>query len=160
MKYVVVVACVMLFVLFVLSSGQPAHARDSVEMVCKGQQVNVPGEWLEEIAEEFRGHYREALWVVCCESQWRSGVKNRTSSATGLFQMTARWWEGEFNPRDPIANIQGAAELFWGVSDGTWQHWECRPPGLGDFAPRSDGPRGSGEVSQELMLGPRQGPRG
>ena len=69
-----------------------------------------------------------ALRVSYCESGWDANAKNRSSTASGLFQALKGWWSGAwgypaFDPFNPQANVEFAAWLYY---TGGPQHWECR----------------------------------
>ncbi len=70
-----------------------------------------------------------ALRVIRCESRGNPGVKNPTSSASGLFQHLARLWPERSSKAgwagsdvfDPVANVAVAAWLVY--EGGGWSHW-------------------------------------
>ena len=72
-----------------------------------------------------------ALRVSYCESHWDAAAKNPTSSASGLFQHLARFWDGRSTRAgwagasifDPVANTAVAAYLYYSGGPG---HWECK----------------------------------
>lgn len=69
--------------------------------------------------------------VSYCESGWDANAKNPYSSASGLFQHLASYWEqrsawagwGEADIFDPEANVAVAAWLYY---DGGPGHWVCK----------------------------------
>lgn len=73
-----------------------------------------------------------AMRVMKCESKGDPDAKNPYSSASGLFQHLARYWDersakagwGGANIFDPTANVAVAAWLFY--SGGGAGHWVCR----------------------------------
>jgi len=81
-------------------------------------------------------YFLEADWdwarrVGRCESGWDANAKNPNSSASGLFQHLARYWEqrsawagwGGADIFDPEANVAVAAWLYY---DGGPSHWVCK----------------------------------
>lgn len=72
-----------------------------------------------------------AMRVMACESGGNPLAKNPYSSASGLFQHLARYWEGRSAKAgipgadifDPESNIKVAAWLFY---TGGPQHWVCK----------------------------------
>lgn len=64
-----------------------------------------------------------AVRVARCESGLNPNAKNRTSSASGTFQLIAAHWRGRFDPFDARANIAYAYRLW--QSSG-WSPWVCR----------------------------------
>jgi hypothetical protein len=73
------------------------------------------------------GHLKRIAW---CESQWFPGAYNRSSGASGVFQMipsTRAWvsrasgWAG-WSPFDAVANVFSAAHLY---RVGGPRHWVC-----------------------------------
>ena len=72
-----------------------------------------------------------ALRVSYCESHWDASAKNPTSSASGLFQHLARYWDDRSakagwpgaNIFDPNANTAVAAWLYYNYGPS---HWVCK----------------------------------
>lgn len=64
-----------------------------------------------------------AVRVARCESGLNPNAKNRTSSASGTFQLLAIHWRGRFDPFNARANIAYAYRLW--QSSG-WSPWVCR----------------------------------
>ena len=72
-----------------------------------------------------------ALRVSYCESHWDATAKNPTSSASGLFQHLARYWDGRSATAgwagasiwDAEANTAVAAWLYY---EGGPSHWVCK----------------------------------
>jgi soluble lytic murein transglycosylase-like protein len=87
--------------------------------------------WRPLVEEYFRPEYVDrALRVMRCESGGNTHAKNRTSTASGLFQALKGWWSGNwgyppFDPYNPEANIRFAAWLS--RQGATWQAWSCKP---------------------------------
>jgi soluble lytic murein transglycosylase-like protein len=72
-----------------------------------------------------------AMVIIDCESDGNPYAKNPNSSASGLFQQLARYWDDRARDAgwagasvfDPEANIAVSAHLFsWGGKS----HWECK----------------------------------
>ena len=69
-----------------------------------------------------------ALRVSYCESHWDATAKNPTSSASGLFQHLARFWDDRSMAAgwdgasifDPVANTAVAAYLYYSGGPGHW----------------------------------------
>ncbi len=72
-----------------------------------------------------------ALRIIACESGGYPNAKNPTSSASGLFQHLARYWDGRSNAAswsgasiwDPEANVAVAA---WLLAKNGKASWECK----------------------------------
>lgn len=76
----------------------------------------------------------QAVRVARCESELRPSARNRSSGASGLFQVMPQWrtryaqvtglpyYDERFNPN---ANAAFAAWLV--AETGGWSHWTCRP---------------------------------
>ena len=64
-----------------------------------------------------------AVAIATCESGLAPNAKNRTSSASGVFQLMAAHWRGRFDPFNARANIAYAYRLW--QSSG-WSPWVCR----------------------------------
>lgn len=64
-----------------------------------------------------------AVRIARCESGLNPNAKNRTSTASGTFQLIAAHWRGRFDPFDARANIAYAYRLW--QSSG-WSPWVCR----------------------------------
>ena len=77
------------------------------------------------------GDVEWALRIVACESGGYPNAKNPTSSASGLFQHLARYWDGRSKTAgwagasiwDPEANIAVAA---WLLGENGKASWECK----------------------------------
>lgn len=82
-------------------------------------------------------HVDQAMRVLACESRGNPQAKNRTSTASGLFQFIRSTWDWvrtetnvglphrQGGPFNPWANIRNAA---WLSRRGSWwAHWECQP---------------------------------
>ena len=91
-------------------------------------------QWRELVARYFDARYvDDALSVMQGESGGNPDAKNPNSSASGLFQHLARYWDGRSAAAgwagadifDPEANIAVAAWLSKGGSD--WGHWSVKP---------------------------------
>jgi hypothetical protein len=72
--------------------------------------------------------------VTFCESGWDATIKNRRSSAIGLWQFIRSTWDwvsgelgfpnyDEGGPLNPELATQAAAWLYYGYGP---QHWECK----------------------------------
>ena len=69
--------------------------------------------------------------VSFCESGWDASAKNPNSSASGLFQPLARYWDQRSawygwagaDIFDPVANTAVSAGLYY---DGGPGHWVCK----------------------------------
>lgn len=72
---------------------------------------------------------RELRAVGTCESHLTPSSKNRTSTASGVFQFLDSTWTRAgipgFSVFDPYANILAAARLV--KLDGSWREWSCQP---------------------------------
>lgn len=72
----------------------------------------------------------EALAIAWCESRLEPRAYNRSSGASGLFQVVPYWHAWRMAPGeslfDPEVNVRIAHEIYlaWGRS---WRAWECRP---------------------------------
>ena len=80
-----------------------------------------PAEWVD-----------EALAVSWCESRWNPSAKNRSSSASGLFQFLRSTWQryGEGSVFDPVANVRAAAAMtqrYEELGHWRWAGWSCQP---------------------------------
>ena len=65
-----------------------------------------------------------AIAVATCESHLYTYAHN-PSGASGLFQLMPFWWQGKFNPYDPVANTKAAYSISHA---GTyWTPWVCKP---------------------------------
>lgn len=71
------------------------------------------------------------LWSVArCETgnTFNPYARNRTSSASGLFQFLDSTWASQgirgFSVFDPVANALGAARI---VARQGWRQWSCKP---------------------------------
>lgn len=65
-----------------------------------------------------------AVRIAHRESRLNPRAKNRRSSASGVFQLTAVHWRGRFDPFDAQANIDYAFKLWKGSG---WRPWlGCR----------------------------------
>jgi len=72
-----------------------------------------------------------ALRIIACESGGYPNAKNPTSSASGLFQHLARYWDGRSDAAgwkdasiwDPEANVAVAA---WLLEKNGKASWECK----------------------------------
>ena len=69
-----------------------------------------------------------ALRIIDCESGGNPDADNPYSTAAGLWQFVALWWEGRWDPYDPEVATQKAAERFaasgwrdWYASRGCWE---------------------------------------
>lgn len=60
--------------------------------------------------------------IVDCESGWNPLAKNRSSTASGLFQFLAGTWSkwGEGNVFDPFANLRAGVKLFQAQGTSPW----------------------------------------
>jgi hypothetical protein len=74
------------------------------------------------------------LRVMQCESGGNPQAKNLNSSASGLMQHLARYWDGRAvgagypggNIFDGVTNINVSAWLIYQAVGGGWNHWVCR----------------------------------
>lgn len=104
-----------------------------VRVVEKPAQTLAPvGEpWFQPLIKRYfkPADYQWAARVSLCESGWRADAKNKTSTASGLFQVLEGWWSGEwsawpaFDPFDAESNVEFAAWLYY---TGGPQHWVCK----------------------------------
>jgi hypothetical protein len=73
---------------------------------------------------------QQAINVIYCESRFNANAKNPRSSAAGLFQHLAGWYEGRwgvtgvFDPYDPEQSVRAGAALVYGTSSG-WSNWDA-----------------------------------
>lgn len=75
----------------------------------------------------------QAMRVMRCESRGVPWVKNRRSSATGLFQHLDRFMRNNawrigaewYDRRDPESNVAVTAAVV--EADGGWRQWSCKP---------------------------------
>lgn len=71
----------------------------------------------------------EARAVAACESHGDPHAKNRTSTASGLFQFLDSTWHRQgypaFSVFDPYLNALAALRIR--DRDGSWRQWECKP---------------------------------
>lgn len=86
--------------------------------------------WRSLVAAYFRSdEVHKALHVISCESNGKPDAKNPGSSASGLFQHLARYWDSRSADAgwvgasiwDPEANVAVAAWLR--DQRGGWRHW-------------------------------------
>ncbi len=72
--------------------------------------------------------YTDMLRIAQCESHLNPYAKNRSSTASGLFQWLDSSWAAQgisgFSVWDPVANAMAAARAR--VRDGSWRQWVCR----------------------------------
>lgn len=78
----------------------------------------------------FGGYAPQALRVAYCESGYNPFAYNRSSGASGVFQIMPGTWAGTskhwFSPFSAWANVAAAHEIF--ARDGnSWREWVCRP---------------------------------
>ena len=69
------------------------------------------------------GQEEKAIRVARCESNFNPRAKNRSSSASGVFQLIGSHWRGRFDHFDPVANIDYAYKLWKGSG---WRPWVCK----------------------------------
>lgn len=109
LRIFLVVACCFLFL------ATPAHAASGT-------------------IDQVFGKYASSAWQVArCESGLNPKAYNRTSGATGMFQIIPSTWNGTgFAPyswtkaTNPFLNIRAAYALF--KRDGySWREWICKP---------------------------------
>ena len=91
--------------------------------------------WVRTLVETYfqPEHVEWALRVSYCESHWDASAKNPNSSASGLFQHLARFWEGRSAAAgwagasiwDAEANTAVAAWLYYKPKGGPG-HWVCK----------------------------------
>lgn len=71
----------------------------------------------------------EAFAVARCESHLNPLAKNRSSTASGLFQFLSSTWARQgypaFSVFDPYLNAMGALRIR--DANGSWRQWECKP---------------------------------
>lgn len=89
--------------------------------------------WVRNLVEKYF-HVNDVEWalrVSYCESHWDANAKNPTSSASGLFQHLAKYWDERAAKAgwpgasiwDPEANTAVAAWLYYQGGPG---HWVCK----------------------------------
>lgn len=85
--------------------------------------------WRPFVEEHFEpGDVNRALRIISCESGGNPYAKNRTSTASGLFQHLRAWWSGDwgvtepFDPFNPEDSIRAGAALAYGTSS-SWRNW-------------------------------------
>ena len=75
-----------------------------------------------------------AMRVMDCESEGNPNAKNPGSTASGLFQHLATYWDdrsgragwGGADIFDPVANVAVAAWLYYLPEEGGPGHWVCK----------------------------------
>ena len=73
------------------------------------------------------------LSIINCESGGDPSAYNRASTASGLMQHLANYWDARSrtalgyvaDPFDGEANIRVSAWLIYKATGGGWQHWVC-----------------------------------
>ncbi len=78
----------------------------------------------------FGAYAPQALRVAYCESGYNPFAYNRSSGASGVFQIIPGTWRGTSrawsSPFSTWANVAAAHEIF--VRDGnSWREWTCKP---------------------------------
>jgi len=98
-----------------------AHAHKQPKVV---QHVSQPKSVEQMIRDRWPdAHEDRAVRIAKCESGLNHRAKNRSSSASGVFQLIRAHWGGKYDPFNAQANIEGAYRLW--LAKG-WQPWVCK----------------------------------
>jgi Transglycosylase-like domain len=132
----VIITLLCMFLIAVLSfahTPKQAHA-DASASATASNQIHAKHAYnaiiIAAITYTFGRYASQALAVAYCESGYNTFAYNRSSGASGVFQIvpgtwarTSRSWYSPFNAQ---ANVAAAHEIF--TRDGhSWREWVCQP---------------------------------
>lgn len=75
------------------------------------------------------GHEARAVRIARCESGLNPAAKNRSSSASGVFQIIRSTWRAHADAGMSVWNARDNIEVayrIWLRSGRSWRQWSCR----------------------------------
>lgn len=103
--------------------GPTVDGKPTVLVANRGPGIAAIKQWVECLIRARwagTGQADHAVAIARRESGLNPGAKNKSSTASGIFQCLRLHWAGRFDPFDPIANI-GYSFGLWKASG--WKPW-------------------------------------